>query len=228
MPVWVLAMPWNVSIIDSWWIVSSHFLLTQTNSVSRFDEVNSLKEHMRTHTPEFDARLKLQCRICQKSYVEKILEDLHSSKIISFCWLNRFRGHRSYRAHCKYQKKNRCEGCTQVFCTVAELSTHREQDCDQIIEMGSAADADPQYRYLSDDELEEDTDTRVECHICGSILSNNSNLRYHQRTVHDFKDLYKCNECGERFTFKRSLQAHRVTHVKNKKWAFECWLCHKG
>lgn len=146
--------------------------------------------------------------------------------------MNRFKGHRSYRAHCKYQKQNKCEGCSQVFCTVAELNTHREQECDQLIELGLTADADPQYQSESDDEMEDEIedemDKEAQCHICGSILSNIYNLRYHQRFVHDFKDLYKCTECGERFTFKRQLIAHRSTHAKRVRWAFECWLCHKG
>lgn len=125
--------------------------------------------------------------------------------------------------------------CSQVFCTGAELTTHCLQECGQLLsETGSttaAVDTKPEELNSNvQNEYESDVDGDMfggrMCKFCNNVFSNKSSLRYHQRFVHNFKDIYSCKTCGERFTFKKQLVAHRLTHPESERNAYECWLCH--
>lgn len=49
---------------------------------------------------------------------------------------------------------------------------------------------------------------RHPCHICGRYYSRKDNLRVHQR-IHSGEMPYRCNDCGKRFRWQSTWQAHR-------------------
>lgn len=123
------------------------------------------------------------------------------------------------------QIQNKCENCSQEFCTAVDLEAHRHQGCEQRhIENDSATEV---MYCRSDGTLDWRAEKRrnskmpkqsnrqhIQCEFCEKSFSFKSNYILHLRTIHALKDLYKCNKCGKRFEFRRQLAAHsRLKHV---------------
>lgn len=145
---------------------------------------------------------------------------IYSMKLIQFFFYNRFDTHRSLRAHCKYQNRNKCKVCTLTFCTLADLTTHKKQECKgRPIDTGSMKDDNAlttSYR----------TANPAKCDFCEKSFSNKSNLRYHQRHAHSLKNFHSCDLCGRQFAYKKQLVVHHLKHFGIPNCEFECCLCH--
>lgn len=68
---------------------------------------------------------------------------------------------------------------------------------------------------------------RIECDNCVRSFTSRSNLIAHQRKAHPGKPIhgFSCEECGERFAYKKQLVAHRSTH--SDKRLHPCEECHR-
>lgn len=110
---------------------------------------------------------------------------------------------------------------------MAELNTHRMQECGRLIEIIATDDIPDEMDPNSHESDGEMNNSELICNFCNNVFNNKSSLRYHQRFVHKFKDLYDCNKCGKRFTFKKQMIEHRSTHTGSEKCGYECWMCHE-
>ena len=61
------------------------------------------------------------------------------------------------------------------------------------------------------------------CKICQKEVSD---LKSHVRRMHQFRERFKCAECGNTFAEKRHLLRHEMLHTKA--YAFNCAFCGKG
>lgn len=55
---------------------------------------------------------------------------------------HRFGNARSLQSHSKYQNRNKCEVCLHQFCIASELTLHRQQGCEGLIEISSTVAVD--------------------------------------------------------------------------------------
>lgn len=59
------------------------------------------------------------------------------------------------------------------------------------------------------------THTPRQCNKCGTVFTNNFNLRRHMMTHEDKRESFKCDLCGRSFTRKDNLRFHQKTHNKS-------------
>lgn len=142
------------------------------------------------------------------------------------------------RAHCKEQIQNKCENCSEEFCTILDLAAHRHQGCEQqqfendssTEELYCRSDGVLDWRVENNVKAPKQSNRQhVQCEYCDKSFSFKSNYTLHLRTIHAVKDLYKCNKCGKRFEFKRKLMEHsRLKHViVNAAERYPCTQCER-
>lgn len=124
----------------------------------------------------------------------------------------RFDSYRALRAHCKVQIQNKCENCSEEFCTTLDLAAHQYQECERQPQQQTEND-ESMYTTGATTSNKPSNRQLAQCKICFKFFTFKSNLTLHLRTVHGLKDLYKCNECDKYFEYRRQLTVHRTTHV---------------
>lgn len=175
-----------------------------------------------------------------------------TEKINFFFVSNRFKSTRSLREHCKQQHyENKCEICSNEFCTTAELNTHRQLGCEGLIEIGSntvdeskvAVNEWNNSPYHSDgggddnvndavtfDDVDDDSDVKVPKYFksvtdARKALQKKRNQVEKQASSKPPRWLYRCDECGLPFSKQSNLSRHQAKHTGLM--PFECWLCHQ-
>ena len=59
-----------------------------------------------------------------------------------------------------------------------------------------------------DDDTENNQNSILACDVCDLVFSKRGNLKYHKRSVHEGKKVYKCHMCVKAFTTETILQNH--------------------
>lgn len=142
-----------------------------------------------------------------------------------------------------------CHVCSRIFCYKRFLRRHIRRDHKSAIEITSQffksenttefPSEDHNYmdhiiKYEKDDFVEE---SDFVCGNCGGIFSTLFNLRKHVRSKHpDLLDtlaprkkigIYSCDECGKKFSHRKSLGRHQIGKHKSSPELKECSECGK-
>ena len=81
-------------------------------------------------------------------------------------------------------------------------------------------------RYkCKNNEIEVQNKKRCACNICGNDYAEQRSLITHMRIVHDgITDQFECDHCGQKFSRKTSLWAHKKLHTGDHKM-YNCDNC---
>lgn len=141
--------------------------------------------------------------------------------------------------HYAQQSENRCEICSQEFCTALELDAHRQQGCEGLIEIDSNADEckPTAIDYNSNDEndsivKENESDANEHKDDQEYLASTSTNLlKEKKKSTQRIKSLtkeHKCDVCSRVFTKKSNLNRHhRLIHTHNPERDRKAKLVHR-
>uniref|UniRef100_A0A2R5LES7 Putative c2h2-type zn-finger protein n=1 Tax=Ornithodoros turicata TaxID=34597 RepID=A0A2R5LES7_9ACAR len=202
--------------------------------------LDSLTNHLRmcTQVQDIERSGKATCSNCHKEFTNAAdfrrhqYEHTHVHRC-DMCG-GRFRSLAALGAHVCLGRPVECEGCGEVFDSVANLDRHR------------ATHGEPQFKcdscgkqFFKEDSLSKhpcvnvidttDTGRRKDlsllplvCEVCGSTFASTSSLNVH-RNLHGEKR-FQCDTCGKRFHRKDLLVEHHAVHGDP---TFPCPTCHK-
>lgn len=117
--------------------------------------------------------------------------------------LNRFESKKSLGIHGRYKNRNECKICSQRFCTASDLNKHRQQGCEDSIEIGStimdckSIVADSNLEVNHTDENEDGNQT----------IDNDPN---------DDEPSFDANQQEEYFDNENSTDSSVSVHIENK------------
>ena len=78
---------------------------------------------------------------------------------------------------------------------------------------------------LENREVEEPSEKKNVCDICGHVSKYARDLKKHKRSVHDKIYDHECTYCGKKFSNKGNLNQHEAVHTGVTQ--FQCHLCGK-
>lgn len=162
--------------------------------------------------------------------------------------MNRFESHRLYRAHCKSQRRNKCEICSHEFCTPPELLAHQNQGCEGLIDIDSTdidrkpnvfdwnlefnsefnenQAIDDEGDYANADEQHAQSDYQKYTDSSVSISFNQTQKATETIKLEQSNKHPECEFCGRSFSFKSNLRFHQ-RHVHGFKRQYSCDYCDK-
>ncbi|ODM90375.1 Zinc finger and BTB domain-containing protein 48, partial [Orchesella cincta] len=175
----------------------------QPTCEEKFESKQLLKFHLEEAHRDIHIQEEVQqeegdqiCKYCKLQFNSKMDVDYHIAKkhkdmlvtcttcnvnLKSYCL---YRQHMESKAHGASPMYS-CELCGKTYHTDIALQGHRRQD--HFAEMG----------------LEP-----IKCEECGLITSNNQQLRYHIKLVHNKVRKYWCEFCGQAFGDRKGLESH--------------------
>lgn len=199
-----------------------------------FDNLESLKEHKKTH-PEGSRHV---CRICNKSYLEvstlKRHMIVHTGKKTylcpvcgkSFFYRNVLKSHMVYHS----EKKHRCHLCDKRFHMRHMLREHVRMShsnnrynfmCDTCGKLCSSG-----RRFA----IHKESHNIISCPTCGKLYRNVRYYKQHLKLHNGIttpKKLFICDYCGEKRTLKTLIELHILSKHLNER-RYQCKLCEKA
>ncbi|KAK3928460.1 Zinc finger protein 14-like protein [Frankliniella fusca] len=194
-----------------------------------------LKEHI-IFTPGNPP--KYTCKNCDKSYNNRKAARYHNycgasdtekPHICDECGLGFVtKGHLAY--HIKSHTGSlpfTCSTCGKGFKQQSKLNRHfksHQESTEKPFKCDKCEKSFSTKQILKDHKLSHTQGYFVTCPICSKKLSSQSCLRKHKKLHAD--PIHKCKDCGKKFPVKWSLDVHRKTHQRERK--FKCKDCPKA
>ncbi|XP_058066032.1 zinc finger protein 100-like [Anopheles bellator] len=147
-----------------------------------------------------------------------------------FSQLYKLNAHKKRHSNVSSEKNNyECRECCKSFCSEKSLRQHY---------LGTHAPGDLIFGTYSQGQTRfgvhrkvhqggAESQTRVECELCGKWLKNSGSLRKHTLRHKSSSEPQICDICGKRAPNSLALQSHKM-FVHRKEKSFKCSICQKA
>ena len=160
-----------------------------------------------------------KCDECDKTYTASTSLEYHKNMV-----------HRGAQVALKYM----CNLCGKQFPRKGKLEIHQRthmKGANVTCDLCGKTFKQPEYlqnhkRYkCKNNEIEVQNKKRYACNVCGNDYAEQRSLITHMRIVHDgITDQFECDHCGQKFSRKTSLWAHKKLHTGDHKM-YNCDNC---
>ncbi|XP_064109396.1 uncharacterized protein LOC135217454 isoform X1 [Macrobrachium nipponense] len=202
------------------------------------------------NAPNSDEPGVFQCDKCDKSY--KVRSSLNSHKVThnaekfykcdecdkAFHYSTPLQIHK--RTHSD-ERPYHCQSCSASFRSKANLKYHeRLHTGERPVVCNECGQGFKDYTSLKRHKAKAHDLFTVKCEECGHICNSVENLTTHLWQIHNIlyvdKVLYKCEKCGETFSFQKSYNSHMASHRRGEKssqgsfgrltdYTYRCGIC---